>query len=158
MDKDNKDNNVTRMETRREDKKSKKQREAAEKYMNGVVRRKDLQPLFNELQKTQYKLATAELMINTLHRFIKNNKIGTDEQLNEAYEFEGKRPAILEEVVETKGKYEDRLQKCMDYDIAVQITNIIPQMKEDKKLKKATLDYLVEKFDLDMSEPDELNN
>lgn len=124
----------SRQQIREEERQTAKELEKRKKFLNEFVPRHEIMALFKNIDALKQRLFQAELNNAALERIMVDKKIATRDEVTKAFEVEAIRSKEFNAITSESGNYVNRIFKCAEFEIDVNVTNIPDQLYNDESL------------------------
>jgi hypothetical protein len=131
-------NNLSRQQSRSQQRRMKKQMDQMRKQMNAKVTVGQLQKIIQEFDKRMQSMDNQmrgfRLSLSAMRKVVVGKGVMTDEEFESTFVHERNRVNKFLEIYKQQGQYKKRLDECKKWDIDIKETNIVQQIRDDNKL------------------------
>lgn len=129
-----------------------KKNQQLKKEMSSTVPRSEILGWVNAVtamvKGLESRLSKTELMLASLFKVFTDKSIISDDEIDDAIQFERQRSAVYMEIQKPSGDYEDKLEKIKKWDIGIDTTSLVSQIESDKKLTDEQRKALLKKCEV----------
>lgn len=118
------------------------------KEVNNMVEKKSHQEILNDTLKSNdaelvrevnvlnERVMNLEVSLTATSKVLNDKDIASQDEINKAIEKEQQRLQAFQQIQQIQGNYRIRLEMCKKWDIKVDTTSIVVQLKEDKSVSE----------------------